>query len=751
MADSVGCNTLYGVQFDASGSQDVDNEWYFWEFSDTAFFDKWDADSLWELIHPVYNYTVPGVYTPTLTVHDYRGCYSSFSRTIRITRHETRIYMDTLIGCAPAVFQFIDSTIADSVITSWLWDFGDSVAANQQNPVHTYTQGGIYEVILQTSDVSGCGGSDTVMLTIYDPSPQFYTNDTLVCAGSIVKFNNTTTDTAATFLWLFGDGTSSTQTNPVHVYDKAGNYTVRLIETGPYGCKDTFTISSVVEVHKPSAGIWASDTVANCPPAFIHFSAVTDSSVVGWLWDFGDNSSSVLKNPSHNYTLPGIYDAWLKVWDTLGCTDSIYLSQYIIVNGPVAQFDFFPKSGCFPLAVTFYSFNQQGVGDVFWDFGDGTSGSGDTVTHVYTNYGQFWPVMIINNGMQGAQKCEYGIASPYSVNIDTVHADFSFTPSSACMPADISLFDQSLGDISSRTWLLSNGFVFNGPVPPPQHYDTAGTYFVTLVVTNANGCSDTMTRSLEIFPLPDAKAWGDSVICAGDSILLKGEYNPDLVYLWLPSGSVNDPDSNFTWATPSADQGYVLMVMDTNGCQDFSDTVHAFVLQPPQLSVYPDTTIYAGDTVHLHYDANQPMSGFTWKPAGSLSCGQCPDPLAFPLQTTDYTLTATDSLGCFTLTASLHIEVLDGLILAFPEAFTPNGDGHNDVINLRMKGKGELLIFRIYNRWGQLVFETTDLHKGWDGNYRGKPQPADSYAWYIKVRSQTGQVYEKSGTFTLLR
>ncbi len=751
MSDSFGCNQLLQVQFDANASVDVNSYSYFWDFGNGEHLDPNNVVDFNDLLYPPpVDYPQSGLYTVSLTVYDLNSCPSTVVHSLYVPVHDTKIYASATAGCAPFTIDFSDSSMIDSTLVYRLWDFDDGFTSGQPSVQHTFQQKGNYWVTLQTIDAAACQDEDSVLVTVNDPQAGFYTNDTVICAGDLIQFINTSSDPFLQYSWDFGDSSTSSVKSPVHKYASRDTFTVTLIVSDTLACIDTLIRSNYIRVSKPMADFWASDTSAQCPPALIQFASVNDSSVTGWQWNFGDGSSSQLQNPNHNYTLPGIYDVSLVVSDLAGCTDTIVRPQAIQVAGPTATFDFSPKSGCFPLTVSFWVDSLNQVGDVIWDFGDGTTLQGDTVTHVYDTFGIFWPVLIINNGQQGTQKCEYGIASAFPVQIDTLSADFSINPDYACLPADILLTNKSLGDVTAYSWTLENGFIFTGQNPPLRHLDTAGTYVFSLEVTNTNGCTHSIQKTIEIYPLPEVSVKGDTLICPGDTAFLTAVENPSYLYKWSPGIFVLDPNNSSTGVIPDQDTWFSLQVTDTNGCQFHSDSLWVDILVQPTFFAYPDTSIFAGDTIQLFWGSNESLFQFFWSPGAELSCSFCSVPDAFPLKTTTYTLTATDSLGCFDLSASLTVEVLDEVRIAIPEAFTPNGDGVNDVVKLRLKGSYQRLDFRIYNRWGELIFMTDNEHNGWDGSFKSRLQSPDSYAWSLELETLSGRIIHQSGSISLL-
>ena len=155
---------------------------------------------------------------------------------------------------------------------------------------------------------------------------------------------------------------------------------------------------------------------------------------------------------------------------------------------------------------------------------------------------------------------------------------------------------------------------------------------------------------------------------------------------------------------------------------------------------------------------------YTWQPATYLSCTYCPSPdldltcgkesfedcLTFP-EFIEYTITMEDSLGCFTSDTTIRFNILIDTKIGMPEAFTPNGDGINDIALVRGWGVREFVEVKIYNRWGQLVFESDDMSKGWDGTFKGEPQGMDTFAYTISAVNMKGEDIFVKGYITLIR
>ena len=161
-----------------------------------------------------------------------------------------------------------------------------------------------------------------------------------------------------------------------------------------------------------------------------------------------------------------------------------------------------------------------------------------------------------------------------------------------------------------------------------------------------------------------------------------------------------------------------------------------------------DTTVYLGDKVQLNLITSAGNVTYSWKPAYNISCESCSDPWVSPGHTTIYTVEARN--GCFDLTENFNVEVLADFYLEAPKAFTPNGDSNNDIFLFEQKNISSFNL-KIFNRWGEIVYSTNDIQKGWDGYVNGHLQNVDTYEYIVKATTVHGFQFEKRGEFLLLK
>ncbi|MCP4257455.1 MAG: PKD domain-containing protein [Planctomycetes bacterium] len=355
-----------------------------WDFGDGALANERDAS---------HTYSFPGTYTVSLTVTGPGGSdtkikdnYIQFASPVPIADFTAT----PRSGNSPLVVQFTGTSTGD--ITSRLWNFGDGTTSTQQNPSHTYGSAGTYTVSLTVTGLSGSNTKtmeDYIQVTLSVPAP--IANFTAAPrSGSIplvVQFTSTSTGEITSRLWNFGDGTTSTEKNPVHTYQKIGSYTVSLTVVGPGG-SDTKTLETFIQVTHPALAPVANFTAAprsGSIPLVVQFTSTSTGEITSWLWNFSDGTTSTEKNPVHTYQKIGSYTVSLTVVGP-GGSNTKTLEGFIQVtsSAPVADFTAEPRSGDGPLLVKFTDTSTGNISSRLWDFGDGTTSTEQNPVHTYT-------------------------------------------------------------------------------------------------------------------------------------------------------------------------------------------------------------------------------------------------------------------------------------------------------------------------------------------------------------------------------
>jgi len=256
--------------------------------------------------HPIHTYTTAGVYTVSLTATNAGGS-STETKTDYITVLEPPVAVFTANvteGNMPLAVRFIDQSAGN--VTAWFWDFGDGVTSTEQSPTHLYTAAGAYTVSLNASNAYGYNISTPTTVTVLEPPVAVFTaNVTEGNAPLAVRFINQSAGNVTAWLWDFGDGTTSTEQSPTHLYTAAGAYTVSLNASNAYGYN--ISTPTTITVLEPLVANFTASTTTGPAPLVVQFSDVSAGNPTAWLWSFGDGNTSTDQNPIHTYTAPGNY------------------------------------------------------------------------------------------------------------------------------------------------------------------------------------------------------------------------------------------------------------------------------------------------------------------------------------------------------------------------------------------------------------------------------------------------------------
>lgn len=291
------------------------------------------------------------------------------------------------------------------------------------------------------------------------------------------------------------------------------------------------------------------------------------------------------------------------------------------------------------------------------------------------------------------------------------------------------------------------GADLNDPASQNPIFSGHGNTLFTVTVKTPIGCADTDLVLVTVFPSEFATITPDeSTICPRDSIQFKGVGG--VSYVYTPGIFVNDSTISNPIAKPLASTIYTVYAYSAQGCID-TDLVRIDVAADAVLDAGEDATIYPGETTELNPTGN--CSYFTWFPDYHLSDKNIKNPIASPPVTTKYWVAATTEFGCPAYD-SITVFVSPETILDLPNAFSPgSGTSINDELKVIKRGIATLNYFKVFNRWGQLVFQTTDIDKGWNGQFNGKPQPMGAYVYIIDAQTSSGRKYYKQGNVTLIR
>jgi len=404
---SFSCSNLTCTFTDGSTDPDGTVVAWAWQFGDGATSDEQS---------PQHTFGSAGAYDVILTVTDDGGATDDVMRQVSVTPQNQGPQAAFAVVCDLLSCTFTDeSTDSDGTVVGWSWSFGDGATSDQQNPQHTYASGGTYTVSLTVTDDDGATGQSARQVT---PNAKPEADFGFVCTGRACQFADLSSDPDGSITgrnWSFGDGASSTQSNPSHTYAADGDYDVRLIVTDNGSATDTITkLVSVTQPNElPAAAFSSSCTNLGCE--FTDESTDADGTVVGWQWTFGDGETSTVQSPSHTYAAEGTYPVTLTVTDNDGGVSDPPASREISVSpanqGPTADFTF----TCVNLVCQFTDGSDDADGTIVgrsWDFGDGNGSSLTNPQHAYATKGDYTVVLEVTDNDAATGQ----ISKPVSVN-----------------------------------------------------------------------------------------------------------------------------------------------------------------------------------------------------------------------------------------------------------------------------------------------------------------------------------------------
>jgi gliding motility-associated-like protein len=690
-----------------------------------------------------HTYTTPGIFTARLVVKDFNGCADSMTRVSYIqARHPIASFTASRTSaCRGDLIGFSNISVGATALTFY-WTFGDGDTSTLQYPTHAYAASGVYTVRLVVRDNTGC--TDTMTrasyISITKPLAAFTLDDSVaVCPPLVVQFTNNSVG-GVSYAWTFGNTNSAVIPNPTASYGASGVYNIRLVVTNAAGCTDTANASVRVLGY---AGAFAYPVQSGCAPLTVMFSA-TVTNAANLVWDFSDGVTVTgAGSPvSHTYLTPGRYVPKLIFSDSLGCTASSTGLDTIKVDGIDPGFKTTPLCEKTPVLFTDTSHSYfSPVNYWLWNFGSGSLASGAMATHTYPVAGTY-PVTLIVANSRGCK--------------DTLNTSVTVNP----LPVIVAIGDTAVCIPDAITLSASGGVAYNWSpgaslsctaCNTPNAAPTSPTSYV-VIGTDANGCAakDTVRVGIQTKTTSITSAGGD--ICLGQSYQLSSAAST--VYSWTPASTLNDPNIPNPVATPTVTTTYTV-VSKEGSCIADTHTVKVVVLPLPKVDAGGDVTIIAGRSAILTASGTG-IHHVLWDSASSLSCFNCFTTSATPKITTTYFVTAFTDRNC-TSTDSVTVKVLcDGSQLFIPNTFTPNGDGQNDFFFAREVGIDHIASFRIFSRWGELLFERSNMpvndeRAGWNGTYNGQILNPDVYVYVIEASCDTGEPLRMKGDVTLIR
>ena len=599
---------------------------YFWNFGDTAV-----NDTSWQM-NPVYNYLDTGVHQIKLVLNPGQTGTCTDSTTLAV-----KVYAPFGVGftytppyiCRRNIVHFIDTSTSIAKPLTWSWNLDDhNTLSVSQNPYHSYLDSGRFHIKLVIKNRVGCTDSVTKLIGVFAPPKATIGAPSLVCSGLTVGFQSLTY--SGGYFWKFNDvkkapNDTSWRFSPIYTYSDTGTFTAMFVVNpgAQDSCSDT--TYATVKVFGPIVPKFGWVHVYNCPNHLIQFSDSSTSPVMPnqWLWNFGDSTTSVLKNPTHVYKKAGNYLVKLFIQDSKGCMDSVF--HTIAVDTQTHSKFIVPPVNCDSIVHFLATSNTT---KFYWNFGDVTSGAKNNDTlksprHVFNHTGAYTVTLIVYPNTGCADTSKQTINVEFGINA-------VFIPINSCVYDSATFFNNSVGGpaaLKPSTWFFGDGDSLVSSSASVKHkYLSANTYNITLKVVNTWGCQDSAKSTVTIYPIPIINAGRDTSICNLDTISLEAYGGAN--YAWTPNYAIDDTSTAFPRVTPDVTTKYFVSVVTSDGCIAM-DSVLIKNINPKSDGLIFDTTICYGDTVKLNARKTGGLK-YLWTPAYALSYDTASIPLADP-------------------------------------------------------------------------------------------------------------------------
>lgn len=698
---------------------------------------------------PVHHFASIGTYYTWLKVTDQYGCTDSLYKPAYIHIEDPKalfIMSDSASTCPPLVVNFTNQS---KYYTDFSWDFGDATGALVKNPVHYYNYPGTYSARLLVTSPGGCTDTIYKKIDIKGPTGTFMYDKTASCNPGTVGFTAQTQNTQS-LIWDFNDGsTENTADSSInHLYNSLGVYVPKMILQDAKGCKVPVAGKDTIRIYGVRS-FFNSNTSLVCDKGIVNFtdSSLSNDLVTDYQWQMGDGSTETDRNPSHNYTASGVYPVRLVVTTLNGCKDtSAQVANVRVVSSPQVSLRG-DSSACPPANLHFYGdINVPDTSNLKWQW-DFSGKSSSTLQNppvvAYQQDGTYSATMQVANSS--------GCVTVRTQQI-VIHPipKVSAGNNTAICEKKAATLEATGAD--KYTWSPATALSCTNCASPVASPDSNITYHVQ--GETIFGCTAENAVIISVkHPFRMQVGQGDT-LCKGESFHLLAK-NAEL-YDWTPSTGLDNAHAKSPLARPDQTTEYHVIGYDSIGCFRDTGLVKLMVYSFPTVDAGADKTIAVGSSAELNAKLSADVTSIQWQPAVGLSCSNCPNPIANPKQTTSYRIMAVNQGGCVNKDEVTVFVVCNNGNIFLPNTFSPNGNGTNDAFYPRGTGLYSIRSMRIFNRWGEAVYEASnfkanDASKGWNGSFKGKPAPNDVYVYFVEVICENNSVLTYSGNIALIR
>ena len=683
--------------------------------------------------------TITGTYVLTGTTAAVLGCAPE-SRDVTIRVYDRPILtvdsalVKTCVGIPVLLHVYANP---DTVPNTYLWAPPTDLSSTTiyDPTVDPTTTGNVtYTVTVNPTAIPGC--TSTATITVHTVPNNFTLNnvDTVICLGASIQASISGGSAEFTWLWTPPNGVSNVNImDPLITPTITTTYTITASYAHCPNMIDSFNIA--VDYPAPAAnysdticlGLSYSVNVADTGSGYYHYQWAPPTFV----------SNDTIPDPVITPTVEGSYSWTVTIQPpAAACAIIDDVNLLVIPNSftisptdtTICKGNSIQVLGT-PFELFAYSWTPtEGIitPNILTPVITPDTSTMYIVTATYSKCPEMRDTLIIN--VQPNPTAYIG-GNRFVCEFDTLHLNASISP------AWFTQYTYNWAPASVLDNDTSNTVVFSG--------DTST--MITFTVTTSAGCSAVDSADITVYPGNFAGLAPNSLnFCPHDTAILSP--SGGVSYSWSPSLYLTSAGLQ-TIIAPITTQTYTIVATSSNGCLDilnFTATVY-----PGAVIYLPDSavTLYPGETYQMDPQTN--CTSFAWFPPAGLNNAYISNPIANPVLSTEYVVYGTTEWGCKT-SDSINIYVDPQSLLALPNAFTP-GNGPNNEFKIIIQGIATLNYFRIFNRWGNLVFETNNINQGWNGEYNGVPQPMDVYVYEVEAVTSTGEIFKKHGNTTLLR
>ncbi|MBT5132033.1 MAG: PKD domain-containing protein [Flavobacteriales bacterium] len=727
--------------------------------------------------HTFYNNTTNNQsFVVTLIATTPFGCIDTAYGTVTVFPNPTAVASPTLTQeCGPFTVNFTNASTGGSVYT-WIFGNGDTLVSGSATVNSEFTNNtndtAFYHPLLIATTLNGCNDTDTVDVHIFKQVISSFSVNDSSCYPHAATFTDLSVN-ASSWLWDFDDGFGSTQQHPQHTFINLGTVPVVRQVLLTAGTIEGCTKDSIVDVTilpKPSSSF----NLVNSPACHGEPVQINNNSLQNLInsWQFGAGAATFVDNAGtidtvfNNFTsTTSTRTITLLVENAYGCTDTSDLEMVVY---PFLEAKFAAANdGCSPLEVKF--FNMSTGGNLFeWAFGDGNNSFFDEPTHTFVNMDSLDVTFTVTLEVQSIFGCTDEAELDITVRA-TPAAQFIVNPTFQRFPdSTVTLDNLSSDGPWSYHWQFGDGDTSALAEPMTHGYATWGEYTI-LLTAMSEFCEDTISRDITIEP-PFPIAVFDTLIIGCAPITVDFLSNSQYANTWLwefgDGAASSSANPTYTYQFPGS-YDVKLTVTGPGGDKDSEEALGAVVVnaQPLASFVHAPNEVRVPSEPVTFVNYSQFADNYFWDFGDTITSTE-ENPQHYYKEAGNFfpILVASTNEGCIdTMISTIPVVGLVEGMLEIPNAFIPSPTGAsdglfdpfavtNEVFFPILTGvTSENYLFSVFNRWGELLFETEEVTHGWNGYYRGRICQQDVYVWRVRGEYVSGEKFTKVGDVTLIQ